>query len=236
MTHSTAFHSRRSVASHRRQPPIECYKFIVDRNGDPQWYPQAPLNETVVPGEIWFQTNVPAQGSPADPSQSEAWNIERWLRELPQRWAEKELVFCILSFDLGLAEADVLDRLASIIPARWRVVLVTDGRDLISTAMIDRILRSCINEVQIYPAGLTETGVNQRVLHATKDLIDLRQARGQNLPKIVCRICAKSGNAPAELTQWARQVGIDRLDIEKPIEAARLWQYSLNVAENLGPN
>ena len=35
MTHSTAFHDRRSIASHRRQPPIECYKFIVDRNGDP---------------------------------------------------------------------------------------------------------------------------------------------------------------------------------------------------------
>jgi len=236
MTHSIIFHSRRSVAASRRQPPIECYKLIVGCNGDPQWYPQAPLNETVVPGEIWFQTNVPAQSSPAEPSQSETWNIERWLRKLPQTWAEKELVFCILSFDLGLAKGDIFDRLASIIPTRWPVVLVTDGRDLTRMAMIDRILRSRVDELQIYPAGLTETGANQRVLHATKDLIDLRRARGQNLPKIVYRVCAKSGNAPVELTQWARQVGIDRLDVEEPIETGCMWQYSLNVAENLEPN
>jgi len=140
-------------------------------------------------------------------------------------WADKRIALHIVSFNAGLTRGHALDQLKPFggRDHRWTTILVTDGKDLTSTAIIDRILRSPLHEIQVYPAGLSEQAVNARVLNAVKDLIDLRGARMQNLPRIVCRVCT-TGRATVELTQWARQVRLDRLDItERQTEQKRLW-------------
>jgi hypothetical protein len=81
--------------------------------------------------------------------------------------------------------------------------------------------------VVFYVAGVGESTINARVLQVTKDLVDLRTARGQNRPNIICRLCPNPTGGQkmiTEISQWVRQAGIDRLEVsDKVTEEKRLW-------------
>lgn len=186
------------------------------------------MNDQLAPAEIWIYLTDPARDTHAGPAHpAEQWDFEKWMHEAASRWADKEITLYIVSFDAGLTRNNLLCKLRRPAEAigKWRIILVTDGKDLTNTAMIDRILRCGLDELQVYPAppGAGEIAVNPRVLNAVKDLVDLRRARRQNLPRIVCRLCA-TGKAADDLAQWARQVNIDRLElVDGPTEEKRLW-------------
>ena len=110
---------------------------------------------------------------------------------------------------------DYLDAIAGKCP-NWHSRLFTDGQDLTSTATIDAILRSPLGQLKIYIAGLGETKINHKVLEAVKDLVDLRAARCQNHPDIICNLCSHAADTEKlsrEMSRWIRQVKIDKLEI-----------------------
>lgn len=194
--------SLRTLAGHRRQPPIKNTTLVITPTGQPRSHPPG----SAAPDHIWvYVTDV-------DPTDR--------LQEAVRTWADRSLALTVVSFDGGLIRSGVIEAVAT---THWSVTLITDGADLTGTANIDAVLRAGIDEVHVYPAGLGERAVNRRVLDAVRELVDLRQARGQNRPCIICRVCADTP-AAAELRIWSRQVPIDEWVVaERRSEKQHVW-------------
>ena len=211
----------------RRTPPTATRKLLVLPTGEQQWHP--PIEDLArrpaAPAEVWVYLTDPRRDEPAAGGEPGGWRFRDWLNDALQKWGVNDLTMHIVSFNGALLHGNILDELdpLSQTPCRWQVIVLTDGSDLTSMAMIDKVLRAGLHELQVYPAAVGQESVNHRVLSVVKDLTELRQARGQSLPKIVCRVCAGSASAE-EMTQWVRQVNIDRLDIvDKDTEEQRIW-------------
>lgn len=225
-----AIEDRRITSRARRRRPGPIHKLIIAPDGGQHWHPKIDDPRMIatppVPGEIWVYLTDPRCRLHAAPMpQPSAWDFGQWLGEAAGQWADRRVLLHIVSFDLALRPSGAVDELSRLAGAltNWRVVLITDGKDLASTAMIDKVLSSCIDEVQVCPDGAGELSRQTRVLNAMKDLIDLRQARGQNLPRVIFRVCA-AGQTLDALRQWSRQVGLDRLHVtNRATEEKRLW-------------
>jgi hypothetical protein len=229
----SALEAQRRMTRHERISPDDLIqrKLIIRPDGQEHWVPpiQDP-NQPPVPAEIWIRFSEPQKQSHVGPlTASESWDFSRWLQVAQARWADRKIDIYFLSFDPVPIRPEVFDRLRTLHDRglRWQTRLLTDGKNITSTAILDQLLRSGLDELQVYLAGVGEPVVSQRVLGAVKDFVDLRAARRQNHPKIIGRLCPDpTGQAKqiAELSQWAKQVGIDRLEVtDKETEEKRLW-------------
>ncbi len=206
-------------------------KLIIRPDGQEYWVPplQEP-NHPSAPAEVWIRFFEPQKQKYAGSSSpAEPWDFSRWLQAAQARWADRKIDIYFLSFDPVPIRPEVFDRLKALHDRglRWQTRLLTDGKNITSTAILDQLLRSGLDELQVYLAGVAEPVISQRVLGAVKDLVDLRAARRQNHPKIIGRLCpdpAGQARQIAEISQWAKQVGIDRLEVtDKETEEKRLW-------------
>jgi len=229
----TTLEAQRRISRRARSSPEDLVvrKLIIRPNGEQHWVPpiQDP-EDPPAPAEVWIRFFEPQmQSRTGGLSQPESWDFLMWLEEAQARWADRTIDIYFLSFDPVPVRAEVFDRLQALHDRglRWLTRLLTDGKNIASTAVLDRLLRSGLDELQVYLAGVGEPGINQRVLGAVKDFVDLRTARRQNHPKIIGRLCPDpTGQAKqiAEISQWAKQVGIDRLEVtDKETEEKRLW-------------
>ena len=221
--------AQRQVSRRTRRPPVAARKLIILPSGEKLWHPPVDdadrRRDAIAPAEVWMYLSTPQQDNRWAEGGTAGWSFKDWLTESLQKWANRNLALYVVSFHGALLHGNVLDELdlLSKSSCRWRIIVLTDGSDLTSMAMIDKVLRAGIHELQIYPAAPMETGVNRRTLNVIKDLTELRRARGQSLPTIVCRLAADSASME-EMTQWARQVNIDRLDIvDGKTEENRIW-------------
>lgn len=224
---SCSLETRRLTTGQTRRPPACAFRLIIQPDGQQRRCP-IPGNtdvsdDRVLPTEIWLNLTLREQDNQAEPRSQ--FDSRLWFDSAVGKWANQDVTVHIVSFGAAMVRSGLLDRLVCLQDERhrWRVILVGDGADLTSTANIDKILRSCLCELQMYPAGLGDRTVNVRVLNAVKDLIDLRASRMQNRPRIIFRVCA-GGPQTVELTHWSRQVRLDRLDItDRDTEERRLW-------------
>lgn len=237
------FETRRLSSQARRQPPPAAYKLVVTPDGRQHWLPAltgpSATADLPVPSQIWIYLTDPTHGQRSGPSPNQTQrDIARRLTDLVARWSEQTILLYLVSFNAALTHGNVVDRLTSLAEKinHWQTVLISDGHDLTSTAMIDKLLQSPIDELCVSPAAPSGQTVNTRALNAVKDLIDLRHARRQNLPRIVCRLCADS-ECLTDLTRWSRQANVDRLDmIDGATEEQRLWDLlPKNSAEPASP-
>ncbi|NLX06029.1 MAG: hypothetical protein GXY33_12895 [Phycisphaerae bacterium] len=208
--------AQRSITAQRRQPPAPDYRLVIQPTGEQVWHPGlngSRLSSPPAPSEIFVHLSDLQDPYATAPEPLSGWDFQEFLRKSLARWSGKAVTLYIISFGGMLMRTSLLDQLGPITakPYRWQIVLATDGSDLASTAMIDKLLNSPIHEIRFYPAGLAEGVGNTRNLNAAKDLLDLRRARGQKLPVLACRVCGRA--TPPELAQWARQVSVDRLDL-----------------------
>jgi len=223
--------AKRRISRHQRLSPDDLIRrrLVVRTDGREEWLPPVcDPSRMPVPAEVWIRLSTPDPQARSGPSEP-AWDPGDWLRSAVDRWADRRLEVYFVSFDPAPLQAGFFDRvrLLSDRNLRWQTKLLTDGKNLTSTAVLDQVLRSKLDEVYVYVAGLGEPSANGRVLDAVKDLVDLRVARGQNLPKIICRLCPGSPGSSrcvTEITQWVKQAGVDRLEItDKETEEKRLW-------------
>ncbi len=225
--------AQRRLTRHERVSPDDLVvrKLIIRPEGQEHWIPpiQDPQHPPV-PAEVWIRFSEPhMQDRSGPPAPTEVWDFLRWFETAQTRWVDRQIDFYFLSFDAVPIRAEVFNQLKAVRERglRWQTRLLTDGKNIASTAVLDRLLCSGLDELQVYPAGVGQPVVSQRVLGAMKDFVDLRAARGQNYPKIIGRLCpdpVSQVKQIAEVSQWAKQVGIDRLEVtDKQTEEKRLW-------------
>jgi hypothetical protein len=225
--------AQRRLTRHGRVSPddLVARKLIIRPDGREHWVPPLEnIDRPVVPAEIWIRFSEPQNHNTTGPvTPVEPWDFTRWLEAALARWGDRKIDLYFLSFDPVPIRYHVFDRLQALHDRglRWQTRLLTDGNNIASTAVLDRLLRSGLDEIQVYPAGVGSPVVSQRVLGAMKDFVDLRTARRQNHPKIVGRLCpnpASQAKQIAEVSQWAKQAGIDRMEVtDKHSEEIRLW-------------
>jgi len=176
-----------------------------------------PTAEDTLPNELWI--------SPNDPS---AWRrAEQRLKSLVQEHAERPLTIG-MALCPGSSEAeeawDLMTSLRQQAPA-WHFVLRTGGEWLASMAVIDRVLSGPFQEVQFaFPSRnrydsptLKPRRPGDRVLMAIRQLVELRDARQQERPRVVWLQYSPNSEAGETTTlqcqRLARQVGIDRFEV-----------------------
>ena len=222
---------RRKVRQYRASPDDKILRrMIIRQNGQSFWLPALMSENIPVPAEIWVQCCRQFPQNHIEPSSGIiSWDFVGWYQSVCRQWSDRKIDFYFLNFDPSLIPADFFDKVRGIKDRNlpWKIKLLTDGKNIASTAVLDHILRSALDEIHIYVNGLGESSARVKVLGAVKDLVDLRTARMQNHPEIICRLCPKSAGETKLTTQvsrWAKQVGIDRLDIaDKELEEKRLW-------------
>jgi hypothetical protein len=218
----------------KRTTPDEVIRpqLTIRADGSERWSGMVlSAEQGCVPSQIWIHLDEPSHGSGSSPATLSAanWDFSRWLEQAQPKWGGYPIDLFLVSFGTGFMKPELLEHLQvlSARRLRWSSKLLTDGLNLTSTAAIDALLRSSLDEIVVYVAGVGEAAVNTRVLQVTKDLVDLRTARGQNRPNIICRICPNPAGGQkiiTEMSQWVRQAGIDRLEVsDKVTEEKRLW-------------
>jgi len=232
---ATIMEARRKIARQQRMSPEELirYRLIIQPSGQEHWQP--PLSnlakrERKAPAEIWIRHTDPAEQSHAGPVDTTiSWDFSEWFGRVLPDWSGQKLDVYVTSFGSAFLNPEFFNQLKLIDDhkLRWRTHFLTDGMMLVSTATLDALLRSSLNELIVYVTGIGGSTVNRRVLEAVKDLVDLRRARRQNHPDIICRLCPASGGSAElilDLSLWVRQTGVDRLEItDKVTEEKRLW-------------
>jgi hypothetical protein len=227
--------ARRKIARQQRMSPEELtrYRLIIQPSGQESWLPSLSdqaRQENKAPAEIWIRLSSPAGQSRAEPVDTTvSWNFSDWLERVLPHWSSQRLEMYMTLFGSTFLNADFFEQLKILADRklRWGTHFLTDGLALTSTATLDALLRSSLNELQVYVTGIGSSTVNRRVLEAVKDLVDLRRARRQNHPDIICRVCpGMDGGAELirDLSLWVRQTGVDRLEVtDKVTEEKRLW-------------
>ncbi|MBN1488591.1 MAG: hypothetical protein JXA69_01635 [Phycisphaerae bacterium] len=172
---------------------------------------------TKAPRTLLVEATTPA-GAIAD-----WWHGDWWLRAATA-WGKSRLRLVVLPTPGALLHADVLERLARLaIAARsWVLGGRSDGTGLASTAAIDELLRSAYHEMEFVLAadalstrGRGHDGVlAQRGLAVMKDIIELRDARGLQRPKVVWlwqpTPTADDAEHRTAARELARQLRVDR--------------------------
>jgi len=205
-------------------------RLIILSEGRQVWDPP-PMDpaKVPVPAEIWIRLSERSENRAGPTVQSADWDFARWLEDAQASWSDRKMDLYFVSFGQAFMKPVFFEQLRALADRnlRWQTRFLTDGRSLASIAVIDQMLRSSLEELHIYVTGLGGSTVDTRALSVMKDLVDLRQARGQNHPNIICRLCPNPTSGPrliAELSQWVKQAGIDRLEvIDKETEEKRLW-------------
>jgi hypothetical protein len=160
-------------------------------------------------------------------------NFEQWIRNAKQRWLDRTIEFDFLLFNTSTFSLDILKEASSKFAntPNWMMNLMTDGLGLTSTSVLDWLLTSLIRKFVVYPSGRSGGALNHRILSFIKDFVDLRTARRQNIPEIICRYClsgdaVNSEKAADDINRWLKQVGLDKLEItDKETEEQRLWAF-----------
>jgi hypothetical protein len=226
--------ARRRIMEKKRTSPDEVVRprLTIRADGSEYWSGMilSPEHERV-PAQIWIHLDEPSKNAPASSELAPvaSWDFPRWLEQAQAKWGGYPIDLVFVSFGTGFMKPELIEHLQTLAARRlrWSSKLLTDGLNLTSTAAIDALLRSSLDEVIVYVAGVGEAAINARVLQVTKDLVDLRAARGQNRPNIICRICPNPAGGQkiiTEMSQWVRQAGIDRLEVsDKVTEEKRLW-------------
>jgi len=227
---------RRLMRSQRSSPEDLIQRRLVIRPGGVQeWQPplsgdSVSAESSLVPSEIWIRFSESKQsGFNGFSASADAWDFKQWLETAQKWWSDRAIDVFLVSFDAMSIKKDVFEKLRAMADRNlpWTTRLVTDGKNIASTATLDQILNSSLKEIQVYVAGLGEPTISSRVLGAVKDLNDLRQARKRKHPMITCRLCPCATNSEkmiADLTQWVKQAGIDRMEVvDKAAEEKRLW-------------
>lgn len=226
--------ARRRIMEKKRTSPDEVVRprLTVRADGSERWSEMIlSADHGCVPSQIWIYLDEPSHGSGSNPAalSDTHWDFSHWLEQAQAQWGGYPIDLFLVSFGTGFMKPELLEHLQVLAARRlrWSCKLLTDGLNLTSTAAIDALLRSCLDEVIVYAAGVGEATLNARVLQVTKDLVDLRAARGQNRPNVICRICPNPTGGQkiiTEMSQWVRQAGIDRLEVsDKVTEEKRLW-------------
>ena len=198
---------QRMAVGKGRRGPLGAGILTIDSTGQQHWQGR----ETAVPDEIHIQ--LIDQPEPQDAQKR--WDMAQWLTEALERWSDNHLTLNIVSHRGALLRNDRIGQLYPLAAKShcWTVSVTTDGSDLISTAAIDQVLRSPIDQLHV---RITRSGAERsssRVLSAVKDLIDLRAARMQDRPEVVCRltVAAADQSTIGQLRQWARKIGAHRV-------------------------
>jgi hypothetical protein len=224
--------ARRRIMERKRTSPEDMVRprLTIHADGSERWLPAVGNESDPVPSQIWIYLDGASKNDASEPkAASTGWNFPQWLDGAQAKWGGYPLDIVFISFGVGFMKPEFLDDLQvlSARQLRWNSKLLTDGQNLTSTAAIDALLASSLAEVVVYVAGVGESTMNTRALQVTKDLVDLRTARGQNRPNIICRICPNPADGQkmiTEISQWVRQAGIDRLEVsDKVTEEKRLW-------------
>lgn len=223
---------RRNMGKKRISPSeVERPRLTVRADGSESWSGARQTAESDrVPSQIWIYLDDFTPGAVGGTEiASIGWDFSHWLEKAQARWGGHPIDLFLVSFGTGFMRSELLEYLQTLAVRRlrWSCRLLTDGLSLTSTAAIDALLCSSLDEVVVYVAGVGET-INVRALQVTKDLVDLRTRRGQNRPDIICRVCPNPAGGQkkmiTEISQWVRQAGIDRLEVsDKVTEEKRLW-------------
>jgi hypothetical protein len=210
--------ARRAVAATRRPPEACGTGTACDlQRGDAAGPPSADPPPT----EIWAGTG-----------RSEA-SAAPWLHSpafwaLVQRWGDHAVLLGVsVSAEVCPDEAtwqriELVRRHAS----AWTIVLRIDEAGAAGMAVIDRALAGPFDEVQFTtgapalhdPAGREPSGLNGRALAAIKQLVELRNARRQQRPRVTwLHRDGPDGSIGRSMTSQARaiarQIGVDRFEV-----------------------
>jgi hypothetical protein len=198
MNKETTEACRRMMRDRRNSPDDLIQRRLILRpNGEQLWQPPIPDDSSLThklpaPSEIWVRFSEPNPASHAGVINPPiTWDFAGWAQTAKTCWADRKITVYFVSFDPVSIKGDVFSRLQILadLGVSWSTRLLTDGKNIMSTAILDQILRSSLQEIEVYVAGLGEPSVSNRVLDAVKDLCDLRRARKQEHPIITCRLC-----------------------------------------------
>ncbi len=157
--------------THRNGPVVE-HKVIVHSDGREEWVPAitGQSQKYAAPASIKIVLSEDGDGS--------KWDIGNWLRNALARWSEEEITLSLVCFDFSIVKTNLLNQLVPLDGKhRWKVLMLTDGKDLTNTAILDKILNAHIDELYIYPSDIGSENLNPRIVEAVKYLVDLRGSR-----------------------------------------------------------
>jgi len=207
---------RRAVGL-RRRPPGPGGRWVVGARGrfEETWPEDSP------PCEIWVDLD---RLGPSGAS----WLASTYVGSLASSWADRPIAMVVSASDGARLDEAAWRGVEGIRRAArsWRLVLRTVGDGAASMAVIDRVLSGQFDEIQLTTGGAPESaltdvgaaGLRGRVLSAIKQLVELRNARGQARPLVVWLHENARGVEPEVETarvagRIARQIGVDRFGI-----------------------
>ncbi len=206
----------RQATSAKRNSPVCTYRLTIRADGEQEWNPSLNTRRSLeqpAPSEIYVYL-ADANADPYAPPSDQPCLSLALLDEAVEKWGRDKLALNVVSFNGAITRLNALDKLDHIVEhsPEWSVTVITDGLDLTGMPMIDRMLRSKIHEVKIYPTTADGLQLNTRVLNAARDMIELRAKRKQERPVVTC-LADESNENNAEFTGYVRQVGFDRVEI-----------------------
>jgi len=204
-----------------RQGPEKRGTWIVDVDGVGRWL-DAEACESATPMQISMILAGPSDSAilASAPRAERAWGVDEFQRNISAAWMSCAIDVTIVAFGLDV----IGEALLAALPKVWRITLLTDGVDWVGTARIDRLLSSAIGEIIVYPAGLGDVAVNSRVMNVVREIVTLRDARGQTLPTVRCRVSRNNASAE-DVRLWVRQVGADGFEMfDRNDERQRIMQ------------
>ncbi len=222
---------RKHTSSKRISPTrADFYNLIIHYDGSQQWVPQLKhkeKSEPPVPKNIHIYVAERQQSQSHNESVTVAqWNISSWLKYALKQWADEEVNVKFVSFDYALIKTNLLSKLDVLKsnPHKWQVGLISDGKELANTSLIDELLKAPIDCMEICLGETEANEINHRTFEAIKNLVDLRELRRQNLPTIICKCTIDDTEMEENLKKWAKQARLDEIIIRnKQSEERELW-------------
>ncbi len=217
--------SRKFMSGQRISPARHIkYKLLVGCDGYHRWIPSIEaegnneLELAIVPDDIYVFVSDAKKSEEGVSGKGKnlyaQWDVGAWLGGILKKWSTYEITIRFVSFDYGSVRVNLFSQLDKFkeIEHNWRILLVSDGKEFANTSVMNDLLNSPIDRLEIYPYDRVSGEINFRVLEALKNLIDLRDKRRQNLPSIVCKVRSKSVGDIEKIRvieQKAKQAGID---------------------------
>jgi len=169
------------------------------------------------PAEIWY-------GVAAGDAESSSWQPPGWLEAEVRRWADGSVLLGVTATSGCLPCEAAWQWLSELrqTAAGWRLVLRTDGRGMSSMPAIHRVLSGPFDEVHLVTEW--DDGARERVLNVMKQLVELRSARGQDVPSVVWVYETPDSGQPdptalRDAQRRARQIGVDRFEMVSVVGA-----------------